>query len=207
MYQLLLILGVVLLPEGKFYNLYEIISPPPAPKKNTQKNKKNKKKQLTVAVLWIAGNDKISDSSVRGCALPEECIQASLNYGLSRTIWTSRCCSTDLCNDQPAPEASHFNPNGRKCFFCNGVNCTGTLNCFGNEDRCISTTVSSGGTTVELKGCASQEMCSALNIPGLEEVLGQDHECCQGDFCNSAISTSAGLLLSVVPLISLVLFS
>uniref|UniRef100_A0A672HY15 UPAR/Ly6 domain-containing protein n=1 Tax=Salarias fasciatus TaxID=181472 RepID=A0A672HY15_SALFA len=66
--------------------------------------------------------------------------------------------------------------------------------------------VSSQWTTETLKGCASQEICYRSNIPGLEEPV-QVHKCCQGDFCNSASSTSAGLLLSVVPLISLVLFS
>uniref|UniRef100_A0A672HXW0 UPAR/Ly6 domain-containing protein n=1 Tax=Salarias fasciatus TaxID=181472 RepID=A0A672HXW0_SALFA len=141
-------------------------------------------------------------SSLRSClSFPEQCYQGSVNYGLEREVFTSTCCSTNLCNNQSAPgNLSH------KCYFCNGVECTGTLNCLGDEDYCISTTVSSGGTTKLLKGCASQEMCSLSNIPGLEEA-GQVHKCCQKNLCNSASSTTAGLLLSVVPLISLGFFS
>uniref|UniRef100_A0A672HY60 UPAR/Ly6 domain-containing protein n=1 Tax=Salarias fasciatus TaxID=181472 RepID=A0A672HY60_SALFA len=136
---------------------------------------------LTVSGLWIAGTE-VSETSVRGClSSTDQCLQGSVNYGISRITLTSKCCSTNLCNNHPP------NPNGKKCFYCNGIHCTGTLNCLGDEDYC-NLINNSGGMKVTLKGCASQDVCSASNITGLEEAV-QDHDCCEGDFCNGESMT------------------
>ncbi|XP_039475194.1 urokinase plasminogen activator surface receptor-like isoform X1 [Oreochromis aureus] len=148
-----------------------------------------------------AGGTK-TDVKERGCAAAEECVQASVNYGVIQNLITSKCCTSDLCNSQDAPEGSICPPNGKKCFYCDGTNCTKTLNCNGNEDYCISR-VTAVGQEVTAKGCASKQICSAE----LSALIGEEISCCQGDLCNSGSSTTVGLLLFVTPLISLVLFS
>ncbi|XP_045898932.1 urokinase plasminogen activator surface receptor-like [Micropterus dolomieu] len=158
-------------------------------------------------VLSYAGGSKLVDLNVKSCALADECIEGSVNFGISRTVITSKCCTSDLCNTQPPAEPSKSNPNGKKCFSCDGQKCTATLNCEGNEDHCISAAVNTGGVQTTVKGCASKQICSNTANPQISGAIGPEISCCQGDFCNSASSTSAGLLLLVAPLFSLVMFS
>ncbi|KAM9355040.1 uncharacterized protein KZ484_013247 [Pholidichthys leucotaenia] len=100
---------------------------------------------------------------------------------------------------------SNHPPNGKKCFACDGNDCTKTINCQGNEDRCISLSANLDKTKV--KGCVSKSMCSTTVLTEAAGLTGVEISCCQGDLCNSASSTSAGLLLLVPLLIPLVLFS
>ncbi|CAN9513986.1 unnamed protein product [Ophioblennius macclurei] len=199
----LLILGVVLLPEVYALKCHFCVTGQGC----TQHFCSAGLRCGAITVATYQGSQKLSETSQRSCILPGDCTQGSVNYGLSRTVYTAKCCDTDLCNIQPPSVAGLSNPNGKKCFSCYRQSCNATVNCLWNEDRCISTTVKSAGTEVELKGCASNAMCSALDIPGLSDIIGQENDCCKGDFCNSASGTSAGLLFLGVPLISLVLFS
>uniref|UniRef100_A0AAQ6IRA5 UPAR/Ly6 domain-containing protein n=1 Tax=Anabas testudineus TaxID=64144 RepID=A0AAQ6IRA5_ANATE len=146
----------------------------------------------THRVVSYAGGSNQYDISEQTCVLPEECVTGSVNFGVAKTIFTE-CCSSNLCNSQPAPASS---PNGKQCFTCDGQTCTATLNCEGNEDYCISA-----------KGCASKQMCSNSQSAQMTQVIGTEMSCCQGNYCNSAQSTSAGLLLLVAPLIYFVVFS
>ncbi|XP_034731350.1 urokinase plasminogen activator surface receptor-like [Etheostoma cragini] len=157
-------------------------------------------------VTSYAGDMKVLDVNSKSCVLAEECIEASANFGIGKTSITSRCCTSNLCNSQPAPEPSKSNPNGKKCFYCDGQKCTNTLSCEGNQDYCISTTVNAGSQKVTMKGCASKIMCSTQTTQAAG-ALGSDISCCQGNLCNSASSTSVGLLLLVAPLVSLVTLS
>ncbi|XP_075321398.1 urokinase plasminogen activator surface receptor-like, partial [Odontesthes bonariensis] len=153
----------------------------------------------------------ITDIGAKTCALPQECGEHSLNFGTVKTVITTKCCNSDLCNNQSAPDPGKFSPNGKKCFTCEGETCTKTLNCEGNEDRCVSGTLNADGVKTTLKGCASELMCLASSTQQLalktKAASGLKLSCCQGDLCNSAGSTSAGLPLMAVPLISLVLLS
>lgn len=70
-----------------------------------------------------------------------------------------------------------------------------------------SLSLTRAGQKLTAKGCATKEICSKDISPQIKAAINGDIRCCQGDYCNSAISTSASLLLLVAPLISLVLFS
>ncbi|XP_029959441.1 urokinase plasminogen activator surface receptor-like [Salarias fasciatus] len=204
MYLFSLILWVVLLPEASALKCRKCSADGSC---GTQECIAGLQQCTAVRFTASTGDNKLADMSVSGCGSPKQCLQGSVNYGLYRTALTTKCCSTDLCNDQPEPEPSRSDPNGKKCFTCDGQQCNGTMNCLGDEDHCISATAKLEGKEITVKGCASQDMCSDINFPGLADAIGRDMKCCQGDFCNSASSTSAALLLLVVPLISLVLFS
>ncbi|XP_056236506.1 urokinase plasminogen activator surface receptor-like [Seriola aureovittata] len=202
---LLLIFGIVLLPKAYTLKCYECVSGSCI---NQEKVCPSQGQQCgALRFLSYAGNLKVSDINVKICALAEQCVEGSLNFGINRTIITSKCCTSDLCNTQPAPDASISIPNGRKCFKCDGQQCNATLMCKGNEDHCISTTVTFGGEKMIVKGCASSQMCASKQTAQITGSIGAEIDCCQGDYCNSASGTSAGLLLLVAPLISLVMFS
>ncbi|XP_028280800.1 protein SMG9 isoform X2 [Parambassis ranga] len=158
-------------------------------------------------VFIYGGGSKFADFSVKTCALVEECVEGSVNFGDARTVITSKCCTSDLCNTQPAPDARKSKPNGKKCFSCEEDKCTTTLNCEGNENYCISTTVTEERKTMTMKGCASNIICSSTQTAQMTGAVGTEMSCCQGDFCNSASSASVGLQLLVVLLMTLIWFS
>ncbi|XP_038568482.1 phospholipase A2 inhibitor subunit gamma B-like [Micropterus salmoides] len=115
--------------------------------------------------------------SLKWSALADEYIEGSVNFGISRTVITSKCCTSDLCNAQPPAEPSKSNPNGKKCFSCDGQKCTATLNCEGNEDHCISAAVNTGGVQTTVKGCASKQICSNTANPQISGAIGPEISC------------------------------
>ncbi|KAL7393326.1 hypothetical protein ABVT39_009427 [Epinephelus coioides] len=205
MHLLTLILGIVLLPKAYCLKCYECI--PGASGTCTDTTKECPSQCGAARVISYAGGSKLADINSKDCAVAEECVEASMNFGITKTVITSKCCTSELCNTQPAPEPIKSNPNGKKCFTCDGQSCTATLNCDGNEDYCISSKVSEGNEKVTVKGCASKLVCSNTASAQISGAIGGQVSCCQGNFCNSASSTSAGLLLLLTPLVSLVVFS
>ncbi|KAM4581615.1 uncharacterized protein PAE49_006094 [Odontesthes bonariensis] len=201
-----LVLGIWLLPKVDALKCYECLLGDSGPCKDSKECPSQDHQCSSLRILSYAGGSKVADLEAKACALAQECVEGSLNLGAAKTLITTKCCNSDLCNTQSAPDASKSSPNGKKCFTCKGGTCTTTLNCETNEDYCIKSTLNVGGTEMTLKGCASKMMCLASSTAQMTGAVGAELSCCQGDFCNSAGSTSAGLLLMAVPLISLVFF-
>ncbi|KAM9353275.1 urokinase plasminogen activator surface receptor-like [Symphorus nematophorus] len=204
----ILIFGIVLLPKAYSLKCFKCIPSSAGSCTNTENECPSPRYQC--AALRIAsytGDAKLADHHMKTCVLPEQCTEDSINFGITRRVQTSTCCTTELCNSQPAPEHRRSSPNGKRCYYCDGWSCSVTLHCVGNEDHCISLTETKDGKTKVNKGCASKHMCSSTKSAQLQGAIVAEVSCCEGDFCNSASSTRAGLLLLVAPLVSLVMLS
>uniref|UniRef100_A0A8C6WHN2 UPAR/Ly6 domain-containing protein n=1 Tax=Neogobius melanostomus TaxID=47308 RepID=A0A8C6WHN2_9GOBI len=117
----------------------------------------------------------------------------------------TECCSSNLCNKNNAPEPPEAKPNGKKCHCCNeSGDCSGTLNCEGDEDHCVKGSVKLKENTATVKGCITRSVCSSGNasIPGLGAI-----SCCEGNYCNGADGAGVSLLLLATMLISNLFFS
>uniref|UniRef100_A0A8C9TTA9 UPAR/Ly6 domain-containing protein n=1 Tax=Scleropages formosus TaxID=113540 RepID=A0A8C9TTA9_SCLFO len=145
--------------------------------------------QTTVSVL--------NETSVKSCTIPQRCISGSINFGILRATVNTKCCSTDLCNNQTLAQNS---PNGKQCFSCDLNNdCTSVINCLGNENNCITATVAQRTT----KGCISSNICAAANVSAqLGLNLGVNINCCDGNLCNNAQRIMESIFLLLVPLAS-----
>ncbi|XP_068592656.1 phospholipase A2 inhibitor PIP-like [Cebidichthys violaceus] len=207
MHLLTLIFGFVLLPKAHTLTCYECVPGHSGTCQNKAIECPLSGQQCgALRLTSYAGGSKLAEVNSKSCALAPECVEASINFGISKTVINSKCCNSDFCNDQPAPVPSKSIANGKKCFQCKGKDCTATLNCEGTEDHCISTKVTAGGESITMKGCASKLVC-APEATAMSKTFGAELSCCQGNYCNSASSTSAGLLLLVAPLVSLVVLS
>ncbi|XP_075882527.1 uncharacterized protein LOC142888258 [Nelusetta ayraudi] len=206
MHLLTLILGAVILHQVSTLKCNRCIPPNPD---NCEEAQCISSAYLCGALKFtsFAGDMQIGQTRMRACLSPEECVENSVNFGMTRIVISSNCCTSDLCNTQQAPEPKKADKNGKSCYHCIEKDCTSTAHCRGNEDQCISKSVDRGEGMEISKGCATSQVCDILNNPHLKSVIGGEIKCCQGDFCNSASSTSASLLLLAAPLVSLVLFT
>ncbi|MED6262066.1 hypothetical protein ATANTOWER_013982 [Ataeniobius toweri] len=205
MFLFALVLGVLVLPEAdtlKCYECSEDLSGT-CTEKTTECPSQNYQCAVERSLIFQGGR-KISDVKAKGCAVPEQCLEHSINFGVSRTVQKTTCCSTELCNNQ-FPDYKSI-PNGKKCFSCDGQSCTSTLNCEEDENYCIKATVNSEGQTLTLKGCASKSMCSDQATSLMKQFNGTQFSCCQGNYCNSASTASPILLHLLVPLFFSVFF-
>ncbi|XP_073727621.1 urokinase plasminogen activator surface receptor-like isoform X2 [Misgurnus anguillicaudatus] len=132
----------------------------------------------------------------KGCGVAEACMTASINFGVTRTVTSTQCCNTDLCNSKDASDSSSNSANGKQCYYCNGQSCTNKLNCIGSEDYCIKATVPGGSASQTLKGCASKFICDT----SAQGNAGLTGSCCQGSLCNGAKSVTQNLLFLLWPL-------
>ncbi|XP_036448316.1 phospholipase A2 inhibitor and Ly6/PLAUR domain-containing protein-like [Colossoma macropomum] len=162
--------------------------------------------QCTTGTIVVNTGGQQQEMSKKTCAVAAECVTGSVNLGVLKTSVNLKCCSTDLCNSQKVEALPQGSPNDNKCYTCVADDCTGTVSCEGDEDHCISTTVTAGDTKKMMKGCASRSLCTAgvstLQAAGVTGSLS----CCEGNLCNSAEGVKLSLLIMLVPLISSILF-
>lgn len=52
---------------------------------------------------FIAGGSELADVNMKTCTMAEQCFEGSVNFGISRTVMTSKCCNSELCNAQSVP--------------------------------------------------------------------------------------------------------
>ncbi|XP_072552240.1 phospholipase A2 inhibitor PIP-like [Salminus brasiliensis] len=125
------------------------------------------------------------DNSVSACIPSLLCVSGRLNLGVIKATLNSKCCKTELCNNQTVPALPKQPRNGKKC--CLNSDCSETVSCEGDEDRCINGTVTVNNFKVAARGCASRSICEGLisithnfNLAGIK--------CCEGNLCNTANS-------------------
>ena len=58
---------------------------------------------FTRSSSFIAGGSKVSEMDMKMCVLAEQCVEGSFNFGVTKSVITSKCCTSELCNSQPAP--------------------------------------------------------------------------------------------------------
>uniref|UniRef100_A0A673AYQ7 UPAR/Ly6 domain-containing protein n=1 Tax=Sphaeramia orbicularis TaxID=375764 RepID=A0A673AYQ7_9TELE len=151
-------------------------------------------------VTTFTGKEKTKIVVSKGYAPASLRLQGSINLGRVKAAFTTKCCTTDLCNDQLAPEFVEPRPNGKKCFGCDGTGfCHRKLDCVDDEDHCF--------VKVRTKGCITKDFCQKRQLAELSYKHIKRMTCCQGDYCNRADSTGSSLLLLVVTGFSLVIFS
>uniref|UniRef100_A0AAY4BXC8 UPAR/Ly6 domain-containing protein n=1 Tax=Denticeps clupeoides TaxID=299321 RepID=A0AAY4BXC8_9TELE len=133
-----------------------------------------------------AGSQK-SSVHTQDCETPNQCQNSSFNFGTSKIVLTTKCCTTDLCNSGSftGEKSTSLNDtqNGRKCFSCSATDCNSTVNCVGNEDRCIKAIVDSGGLKKMMKGCVTKNSCLGDFLTNMGYA---DVRCCKGNLCNGA---------------------
>ncbi|KAL6483732.1 hypothetical protein MHYP_G00086040 [Metynnis hypsauchen] len=140
------------------------------------------------------------------CATAGQCVTGSLNLGHMKMTFNAKCCSTDLCNSQKVPVLPQGSPNGKICYACSEDGCSETVRCEGDQDRCISATVNSGGVKMTMRGCVSRSLCAG-DTSNIEEAgITGDVRCCEGNLCNSAAGVKLSLLILLVSLLSSILF-
>ncbi|KAK7157681.1 hypothetical protein R3I93_009004 [Phoxinus phoxinus] len=155
---------------------------------------------------------KLSNSSMKICGDSYVCVNGSMNSGQSKVTISSQCCNADLCNSQNAPDLPQQSLNGKTCFSCNGMYCSNSLACEGDETQCFITTVDIGGKNVTMKGCSSKLFCGlnatqylGLPLPGPGFGFGVYVKCCEGNLCNAAQSLRVYFVM-LVPLLSIIVF-
>ncbi|XP_057216124.1 urokinase plasminogen activator surface receptor-like isoform X1 [Triplophysa rosa] len=129
----------------------------------------------------ILGNT-VMNKKVKGCAKPQSCAGGSINFGNVRSKVSAHCCNNYLCNIRDVPDYYSDRPNGKQCYYCDGISCFNKLDCLGTEDHCITALKNNRGLSTTIKGCASKLMCDAADRD-LTKV-----SCCQGNLCNTEVN-------------------
>ncbi|XP_067452260.1 phospholipase A2 inhibitor and Ly6/PLAUR domain-containing protein-like isoform X3 [Thunnus thynnus] len=150
----------------------------------------------------------LSKDTVRLC-LPSSVISEgkhtfSFNVGFASKAASVHVCNTDRCNSEIIPYPRVQKKNNLQCFTCDNrysAVCDETVQCVGEQDRCVSGTGKDPYGTAHTFGCASANLCEvAPRLELLPDWLFKflsEPKCCGSSFCNSAWSVK----LNVIPLL------
>ncbi|XP_066526948.1 urokinase plasminogen activator surface receptor-like [Hoplias malabaricus] len=178
---------------------YHCIPDPSGTCTNTQTACPSQCGSVTI-VVNATGQQK--ETSNKGCAPAAECVSGSLNLGIMKTTVNTQCCSTDLCNSQNVSALPFKSPNGKQCYYCADKDCSGTVDCLGDEDQCFSFTANAAGVQVKIKGCVTRSICNAPTWSMQTAGISGDLSCCSGNLCNGAEGVKISLLFVLIPLLS-----
>ncbi|XP_058265273.1 urokinase plasminogen activator surface receptor-like isoform X1 [Hemibagrus wyckioides] len=171
-----------------------------------QCGQKNCPDQCTSLTLYVVASGKNVTSVIKTCAIPEMCSPGSINLGEVVMTSNAMCCSSTLCNIETLPVLPLPQPNGKMCYSCKNNDCSQTVDCAGNEDRCITETATLLGMKVTMKGCVAKAFCSSNE---LLNPLGNDTinvQCCEGNLCNGVDSFTPSFFLMIISLLFSILF-
>ncbi|MED6258273.1 hypothetical protein ATANTOWER_005101 [Ataeniobius toweri] len=132
-----LVIGIWLLPKVNTLNCYECV--PGTSETCTDTAKECPSPDNLCAAMTLVtytGGSKDKEIKAKMCALARDCVEGSASFGSDKTVIVSECCTSELCNSQYVSEPKSI-PNGKKCYSCEGQQCTKTLNCEGDQDYCI----------------------------------------------------------------------
>ncbi|XP_047663079.1 urokinase plasminogen activator surface receptor-like [Tachysurus fulvidraco] len=163
--------------------------------------------QCASLTLFVMNNGNNISAVLKTCAAPGICSPMTANLGETITTTNAMCCNTTLCNNETLPVLPVPLPNGRICYTCIKNDCTQSVDCRGNEDRCVTGTGTILGTTATVKGCVGKSSCN-----GTQSVISVGNstvsvQCCTGNLCNSAEIFTLSFLLMIISLHSSMFFS
>ncbi|XP_062279682.1 phospholipase A2 inhibitor and Ly6/PLAUR domain-containing protein-like [Scomber scombrus] len=123
-------------------------------------------------------------------------------------------CNTDGCNNQTIRYPGVQKKNKLQCFTCDDPSsdvCNQTVQCVGEEDRCINGTVEyHEHETARTFGCVSANICETFPhlelLPELKAKFLHPPTCCEGSFCNSAWSVKLNVMTLLFGLITLIFY-
>ncbi|XP_012672598.1 uncharacterized protein LOC105891007 [Clupea harengus] len=146
----------------------------------------------SVRIATYVGEWRKGVMNMKTCSTADICVMGSLNFGTKRVKVESTCCTTDLCNDQPPPEYLKDISNGKRCFTCKGGDCNLTVECLGNEDRCVTSTSTEADQRPPRtqKGCVSASICQQRDSSHFLASMADSLDCCEGDLCNGVQGTN-----------------
>lgn len=72
---------------------------------------------FTIAVLSVTTAGVNVDLNMKSCSVAEQCVNGSVNVGLTRVTITSKCCTSELCNTMNVVGMfpSFFTPRANCC--------------------------------------------------------------------------------------------
>ncbi|CAK6979529.1 uncharacterized protein LOC128362321 [Scomber scombrus] len=138
----------------------------------------------------------------------------SFNVGFVTMAASVHVCNTDDCNSEDIPFPDVQEKNNLQCFTCDGrysAECKKTVQCVGDEDRCINWFYYEGDEnyTYTLLGCASSNLCEDSSYLGLLHFFSFEFfqpECCESSFCSSAWSVKLNVITLLFGLITLIFY-